>query len=46
MDTKKTSPQTPNDFRPISLMNLSVKILCKFFADRLQILMTKLVHQN
>lgn len=27
-------------------MNFSVKILCKVFADRLQPLMTKLVHQN
>lgn len=27
-------------------MNFSVKILCKIFADRLQLVMTKLVHQN
>lgn len=43
---KKSSPQSPNDFGPISLMNFSVKILSKVFADRLQPLMTKLVHQN
>lgn len=43
---KKPSPQTPSDYRPISLMNFSVKILCKVFADRLQSLMPSLVHQN
>jgi hypothetical protein len=41
---KMSAPQTPNDYRPISLMNFSVKILCKIFADRLQVLMLRLVH--
>lgn len=43
---KKMAPQPPNDFRPISLMNFSVKIMCKVLADRIQSILTKLINQN
>jgi len=35
-----------SDFRPISLLNTSVKILTKLLANRLQLLMSYLVHRN
>jgi hypothetical protein len=34
------------DYRPISLLNKSVKVLTKLLANRLQLVITKLVHQN
>jgi hypothetical protein len=37
---------TINDFRPISLLNSSIKIITKLLANRLQPLITKLVHTN
>lgn len=43
---KKTSPETVNDFRPISLMGLSLKILTKLMAGRLQGVILKLVSEN
>ena len=33
---KVNSPETVNDFRPISLLNCSIKLLTKILADRLQ----------
>jgi hypothetical protein len=35
-----------NDYRHISLLNSSVKIITKLLANRLQPLITKLIHQN
>lgn len=35
-----------NDFRPISLLNSSVKIITKLLANRLQPVITSLVHKN
>ena len=35
-----------SDFRPISLLNTSVKILTKILANRLQCAMPRLVHKN
>jgi len=35
-----------NDFRPISLLNSSVKLVTKLLANRLQPLITKLIHAN
>ncbi len=43
---KKSSPETVNDYRPISLMGISLKFITKFMADRLQSVMPKLVHEN
>lgn len=43
---KKSSPKTVNDFRPISLMGLSLKFLTKLMADRLQGVILKLVSDN
>jgi hypothetical protein len=35
-----------NDYRPISLLNSSVKLLTKILANRLQKVITKLIHAN
>jgi hypothetical protein len=40
------NPKTVNDYRPISLMNISAKISSKIMADRLQRKIISLVHQN
>jgi hypothetical protein len=40
------NPETVNDFRPISLLNSSVKLLTKLLADRLQQLILQLLHAN
>jgi hypothetical protein len=43
---KNCSPNSVGDYRPISLLNTSVKVLTKILANRLQLVITKLVHQN
>jgi hypothetical protein len=43
---KKTCPETPNDFRPISLLNSALKFLTKLEANRLQAKILDLVHKN
>jgi hypothetical protein len=43
---KHSSPASVGDYRPISLLNTSVKVLTKLLANRLQLVITKLVHQN
>ena len=43
---KKESPETVNDFRHISLMNISLKVITKILAERLQAVILRVVHQN
>jgi hypothetical protein len=43
---KKDSSETVSDYRPISLMNISLKLITKVLADRLQVVILRLVHQN
>ncbi len=43
---KKPSSETVNDFRPISLMGLSLKFLTKLMADRLQGVILKVVGEK
>jgi hypothetical protein len=40
------APETPNDFRPISLLNSCLKILTKLLANRLQSKILEIVHRN
>lgn len=44
--SKKNSPETVNDYGPISLMGLSLKFLTKLKANRLQGVILKLVSEN
>ena len=37
---------SPTDYRPISLLNTSIKILTKVLANRLQTMLPSLVHKN
>jgi hypothetical protein len=43
---KKENPQKVGDYRPISLLNNSMKILTKLLANWLQSSMIKLVHKS
>jgi retron-type reverse transcriptase len=43
---KKDNARLVGDFRPISLLNNSIKIITKLLANRLQTVMTSLVHKN
>lgn len=43
---KVDNPRTPNDFRPISLLNTSFKLITKLLANILQLSIAKLVHKN
>jgi hypothetical protein len=43
---KRDNPQTPNDFRSISLLNLSLKLITKLLANRLQKVILSVVHAN
>lgn len=43
---KKDNPQMINDFRPISLLNCSLKFLTKLLANRLQRVILDVVHTN
>jgi hypothetical protein len=43
---KLSLPTSVGDYRPISLLNTSMKILTKLLANRLQLVITNLVHQN
>lgn len=43
---KKDNPESVNDFRPISLLNSSMKIITKLHANRLQNHALQVVHEN
>lgn len=43
---KKDNPETVNDYRPISLLNYSLKCITKILSTRLQAMILKLVHTN
>jgi hypothetical protein len=43
---KNNNPVTPNDFRPISLLNSILKLITKLMADRLQAIIIPLIHKN
>jgi hypothetical protein len=43
---KKHSPETINDFRPISLTNTRLKYLTKMAANRMQVVIKGTIHAN
>jgi hypothetical protein len=43
---KKDNPVKVGDFRPISLLNSSIKLLTKLLASRLQKVITRIIHKN
>jgi hypothetical protein len=43
---KKDDASKVNDYRPISLLNSSIKILTKILANRLQSVLPSLLHKN
>jgi retron-type reverse transcriptase len=46
MILKKESPSCVNDYRPMSLLNSSLKLLTKVLANRFQSVILSVVHEN
>jgi hypothetical protein len=46
MIPKVSNPVTISDYRPISLLNIAIKLITKLLANRLQPKMTSLIHRN
>lgn len=44
--SKKVPPLTINDYRPISLLNYSLKLTTKLLANRLQSVIFRVIHAN
>ena len=43
---KSYSPETANDYRPITLLNCCLKLITKLLANRLQKVILKIIHKN
>ena len=43
---KSNSPETVNDYRPITLLNCCVKMITKLLANCLQRVILKIIHKN
>lgn len=43
---KKPNPEKVNDYRPIALQSIALKLIKKVLADRLQSVIISLIHQN
>jgi hypothetical protein len=43
---KNSNPVSPNDFRPISLLNSVLKLITKLMADSLHAVIIPLIHKN
>ena len=43
---KKDGPSTAADYRPISLLNTSFKLITKVLANRLQKIIRQIIHKN
>lgn len=43
---KTNSPETANDYRPITLLNCCLKVITKLLANRLQKVVLKIIHKN
>lgn len=43
---KKDNPSTVDDYRPISLLNYSLKAITKLLSVRLQVVLPTLIHDN
>jgi hypothetical protein len=43
---KKENSETAHDFRPISLLNCTLKLLTKLLANRLQTIIQSIIHEN
>lgn len=43
---KKDDAARVNDYRPISLLNNSIKLITKVLANRLQVVLSSLIHKN
>jgi hypothetical protein len=43
---KVDNPSSVNDYRPISLLNSSIKLITKILSNMLQLVILKIIHHN